>query len=145
MQRVCRLSHLQQRLRYRLVMNEEWRILGNLACLGFSLAGLFSGVMAFSAASRWLTQSHSGWAKLACFTLIGSSVSSLVHVWVSYLWRIDGVVFFSQWEDKGMAYLASGASVIVSSFIFICFHVLCHHFIGKELAKYKRVNHAWTR
>lgn len=126
-------------------MNEEWRIFGNLACIGFSLAGLLSGGMAFGAASRWLTESHSWWAKLACFTLMGSTISSLVHVWVSYLWRIEGVVFFPQWDNKGMAYLASGASVIVSSFIFICFHVLCHHFIKKELTKYKDCTHVWTR
>ena len=126
-------------------MNEEWRILGNLACLGFSIAGLISGIMAFGVASRWLTQSHSSWAKLACSTLIGSSVSSLVHVWASYLWRIDGVVFFPQWQDKGTAYIASGASVVVTSFIFICFHVLCHHFIGKELTKHNEGSHACAR
>jgi hypothetical protein len=115
-------------------MDEYWRSLMNLVCITFSIGGLVSGGIAFDAATKWQRLSHGFWSKLTSMTTLLSSFASIVHVWATYSWRVIGVPLFAQWDVFPITYIASGLTVIISSSIFISFHILCSHFASREIS-----------
>lgn len=121
-------------------MNEEWRVLMNYFCQGFSLIALISGAVAFNNAGKWVKVSHRPFSKLTAISLLISSFISLLSFVCSLRWGTRGVTHFFQWDDDPTTYVLSGLIVIVGSASVFAFHYLLNEFVKEKIANIGRAN-----